>query len=176
MNARTTLGACLVLAAILAGATFLDRAQRLVPSTPPHATCPPERPWTAATSWSYGPACPPPPCATTSGPPQGRRSPAGSSPHPLRRETLVPAELLLTSSQHAGLVELPVRADPGGLPEGLRPGDQVQVLAAWTEGARRGRAEVLLQGLIRPHRRWHTVTAPGTGPAIGDRRWPATGR
>jgi hypothetical protein len=31
MNARTTLGACLVLAAILAGATFLDRAQRLVP-------------------------------------------------------------------------------------------------------------------------------------------------
>jgi hypothetical protein len=31
MNGRTALGACLVLAAILAGATFLDRAQRLVP-------------------------------------------------------------------------------------------------------------------------------------------------
>jgi hypothetical protein len=28
--------------------------------------------------------------------------------------------------------------------QGLRPGDQVQVLAAWTEGARRGDATVLL--------------------------------
>jgi hypothetical protein len=31
MNGRTALGACLVLAAILAGAAFLDRTQRLVP-------------------------------------------------------------------------------------------------------------------------------------------------
>jgi hypothetical protein len=31
MNGRTALGACLVLLAILGGATFLDRAQRLVP-------------------------------------------------------------------------------------------------------------------------------------------------
>jgi len=32
MNTRTALGTCLVLTAILAGAAFLDRAQRLVPS------------------------------------------------------------------------------------------------------------------------------------------------
>jgi hypothetical protein len=31
MNTRTALGTCLVLTAILAGAVFLDRAQRLVP-------------------------------------------------------------------------------------------------------------------------------------------------
>jgi hypothetical protein len=30
MNTRTALGTCLVLTAILAGAVFLDRAQRLV--------------------------------------------------------------------------------------------------------------------------------------------------
>jgi hypothetical protein len=31
MNTRTALGTCLVLTAILAGAVFLDHAQRLVP-------------------------------------------------------------------------------------------------------------------------------------------------
>jgi hypothetical protein len=41
-------------------------------------------------------------------------------------------------------VELPVQVDPGDMAEGLRPGDRVQVVAAFTEGARRGRAVVLL--------------------------------
>jgi hypothetical protein len=41
-------------------------------------------------------------------------------------------------------VELPVQVDPGDMARGLRPGDRVQVLAAYTEGARRGRAVVLL--------------------------------
>jgi hypothetical protein len=41
-------------------------------------------------------------------------------------------------------VELPVQVDPGDMARGLRPGDSVQVLAAYTEGARRGRAVVLL--------------------------------
>jgi hypothetical protein len=41
-------------------------------------------------------------------------------------------------------VELPVQVDPGDMAQGLRPGDRVQVLAAFTEGARRGRAVVLL--------------------------------
>jgi hypothetical protein len=62
---------------------------------------------------------------------------------PVRRETLVPAELAL-ASQQADLVELPVQADPGDMAQGLRPGDRVQVLAAYTDGARRGRAVVLL--------------------------------
>jgi hypothetical protein len=63
---------------------------------------------------------------------------------PIRREALVPAELVLASSREADLVELPVQVDPGDMAQGLRPGDRVQVLAAFTEGARRGRAVVLL--------------------------------
>jgi hypothetical protein len=63
---------------------------------------------------------------------------------PVRRETLVPAGIVLASSQDAQLVELPVQVDPGDMAQGLRPGDSVQVLAAYTEGARRGRAVVLL--------------------------------
>jgi hypothetical protein len=63
---------------------------------------------------------------------------------PVRREALVPAELVLASSRDVDLVELPVQVDPGDMAQGLRPGDRVQVLAAYTEGARRGRAVVLL--------------------------------
>jgi len=63
---------------------------------------------------------------------------------PVRHETLVPAELLLASNDAADQVELPVQADPGDMAQGLRPGDRVQVLAAYTEGARRGNATVLL--------------------------------
>jgi hypothetical protein len=63
---------------------------------------------------------------------------------PVRRETLVPAGIVLASSRAASLVELPVQVDPGDMAQGLRPGDSVQVLAAYTEGARRGRAVVLL--------------------------------
>ena len=63
---------------------------------------------------------------------------------PVRRETLVPAGVVLASSRDAGLVELPIQVDPGDMAQGLRAGDSVQVLAAYTEGARRGRAVVLL--------------------------------
>jgi hypothetical protein len=63
---------------------------------------------------------------------------------PVRRETLVPAGVVLASSRDAGLVELPIQVDPGDMAQGLRPGDSMQVLAAYTEGARRGRAVVLL--------------------------------
>jgi hypothetical protein len=41
-------------------------------------------------------------------------------------------------------VELPVQVDPGDMAEGLRPGDSVQVVAAFTEDARHGRAVGLL--------------------------------
>ena len=63
---------------------------------------------------------------------------------PVRRETLLPAGIVFASSRDADLVELPVQVDPGDMAQGLRPGDSVQVLAAYTEGARRGRAVVLL--------------------------------
>jgi hypothetical protein len=63
---------------------------------------------------------------------------------PVRRDALVPAGLVLPSSRDAGLVELPLQVEPGDMAQGLRPGDTVRVLAAYTDGARRGRAEVLL--------------------------------
>jgi len=144
INGRTALGAGLVLLAVLAGALFLDRSQRLVPVYAAARDLP------AGTSLEDGDLVV-----------IRARLPATALRHylrpsidrpvsgriltaPVRRETLIPAELVLASSRDADLVELPVQVDPGDMAQGLRPGDSVQVLAAYTEGARRGRAVVLL--------------------------------
>ena len=144
MNGRTALGAGLVLLAVLAGATFLDRSQRLVPVYAaardlPAGTSLQDRdlvvirarlPSTAQRHY-LRPSIDP-------------QVPGQVLTAPVRREALIPAELVLASSRDADLVELPVQVDPGDMAQGLRPGDSVQVLAAYTEGARRGRAVVLL--------------------------------
>jgi hypothetical protein len=144
MNGRTALGACFVVLAILAGALFLDRSQRLVPV------------YAAARDLSAGTPLEPgdlmvvrvrlPEVALRHylRPSADRRVAGSVLTAPVRRETLVPAGLVLASSRDADLVELPVQVDPGDMARGLRPGDRVQVLAAYTDGARRGRAVVLL--------------------------------
>ena len=144
MNGRTALGAGLVLLAVLAGALFLDRSQRLVPVYAAARDLPAgtslgdvdlvvirvRLPATALRHYLR---------PSIDRPVSGRILTA-----PVRRETLIPAELVLASSLDADLVELPVQVDPGDMAQGLRPGDSVQVLAAYTEGARRGRAVILL--------------------------------
>jgi hypothetical protein len=159
MNTRTALGTCLVLTAILAGAAFLDRAQRLVPVYAAARDLPAgaaldngdlvvvrvRLPTTALRHYLQ-----PTPGQTVAG-----RVLAA----PVRQETLVPAELLLASDA-ADQVELPVQADPGDMAQGLRPGDRVQVLAAYTEGAR-GDATVLLP--VRPHRSGRRAGRPRPG-------------
>lgn len=77
--------------------------------------------------------------------------PAGGGPPaglvltaPVPRDALVPAVAVAASARDAGMVELPIKADAGDIAQGLRPGDRVQVLAAYTDGALRGQAAVLL--------------------------------
>lgn len=144
MNGRTALGAALVVLAVLAGALFLDRSQQLVPVYAAARDLP------AGTSLHDGDLVvvrvrlPASALRHYLRPSAGRRVAGGILTAPVRRETLVPAGFVLTSSRDADLVELPVQVDPGDMARGLRPGDSVQVLAAYTEGARRGRAVVLL--------------------------------
>ena len=144
INGRTALGGCLVLLAVLAGALFLDRSQRLAPVYAAARDLPAGTPLKDGDLMVIRVRLPgaalrhylqPGPEHTVSG-----RVLTAS----VRRETLVPAGIVLASSRDAGLVELPVQVDPGDMAQGLRPGDSVQVLAAYTEGARRGRAVVLL--------------------------------
>jgi hypothetical protein len=134
----------LVLLAILAGALFLDHAQRLVPVYAAARDLP------AGTQLKSGDLVvvrvrmPASALRQYLRPSPGRAAPGRVLTAPVRREALVPAELVLASSRDADLIELPVQVDPGDMAQGLRPGDRVQVLAAFTEGARRGRAVVLL--------------------------------
>ena len=144
MNGRTALGAGLVVLAVLAGALFLDRSQRLVPVYAAARDLP------AGTSLQEGDLMvirvrlPASALRQYLRPSAGRQVAGAVLTAPVRRETLVPAGFVLASSRDADLVELPVQVDPGDMAQGLRPGDNVQVLAAYTEGARRGRAVVLL--------------------------------
>jgi hypothetical protein len=95
-------------------------------------------------SWSSGSASRTRPSGTTCSQAPITRVPGRVLTASVRRETLVPAGIVLASSRDAGLVELPVQVNQGDMAQGLRPGDSVRVLAAYTEGARRGRAVVLL--------------------------------
>jgi hypothetical protein len=160
-------GACLVLLAILAGATFLNRAQQLVPVYAAARDLPAGVPLSNGDLMVVSVRLP----ATAlrhylqPGPGQGVAGRVLAAP--VRRETLVPAELVLVSSRHVDLVELPVQVDPGDMAEGLRPGDSVQVVAAFTEGARRGRAVVLLPSAEVVRVLEDTAGLTGTGQQRG---------
>jgi SAF domain len=143
MNGRTALGAGLVLLALLAGALFLDRAQRLVPVYAAARDLPAGTPLRSGDLTVVRVRLPDSALRHYLRPGPDRVVAGRVLTAPVRRETLVPAELVL-ASQQADLVELPVQADPGDMAQGLRAGDRVQVLAAYTDGARRGRAVVLL--------------------------------
>ena len=144
MNGRTALGAAVVVLAVLAGALFLDRAQRLVPVYAAARDLPAGTPLQRGDLIVVRVRLPASALQHYLQPSAGQAVAGRVLTAPVRREALVPAELVLASSREAGLVELPVQVDPGDMAQGLRPGDRVQVLAAFTEGARRGRAVVLL--------------------------------
>jgi hypothetical protein len=181
MNGRTALGAAVVLLAVLAGALFLDRAQRLVPVYAAARDLPAGTPLKSGDLMVVRVRLPASALRHYLQPSAGRAVPGQVLTAPVRREALVPVELVLASSREAGLVELPVQVDPGDMAQGLRPGDRVQVLAAFTEGARRGRAVVLLPaaevvqvledpaGLAGPgrgrrHRHGQDLRGQGAGP------------
>jgi hypothetical protein len=144
MNGRTALGACLVLLAVLAGALFLDRSQRLAPVYAAAHDLPAGAPLKDGDLIVIRVRLPGTALRHYLQPGPGQRVSGRILSAPVRRETLVPAGIVLASTKDAQLVELPVQVDPGDMAQGLRPGDSVQVLAAYTEGARRGRAAVLL--------------------------------
>jgi hypothetical protein len=62
---------------------------------------------------------------------------------PVRKGLLIPTVQIVDTAA-ADLVETPIKVDEGDLAVGLHPGDQVEVLAAFTDGPRKGTAQVLL--------------------------------
>jgi hypothetical protein len=133
-----------VLLAVLGGALFLDRSQRLVPVYAAARDLPAGSPLREGDLVAIRVRLPATALRHYLQPSPDRRVAGRVLTAPVRRDTLVPAGIVLASSLEADLVELPLQVDPGDMAQGLRPGDRVQVLAAYTEGARRGQAVVLL--------------------------------
>ena len=144
MNGRTALGAGLVLLAVLAGALFLDRSQRLLPVYAAARDLPAGTSLQEADLVVIRARLPATALRHYLRPGIDRQVSGRVLTAPVQRETLIPVGVVLASGRDVDLVELPVQVDPGDMAQGLRPGDSVQVLAAYTEGARRGRAVVLL--------------------------------
>ena len=133
-----------MLLAVLGGALFLDRSQRLVPVYAAARDLPAGSPLREGDLVAIRVRLPATALRHYLQPSPDRRVAGRVLTAPVRRDTLVPAGIVLASSLEADLVELPLQVDPGDMAQGLRPGDRVQVLAAYTEGARRGQAVVLL--------------------------------
>jgi hypothetical protein len=144
LNGRSALGVLLVVVAVLAGALFLQRAQRLVPVYEAARDLPSGVPLSvhdlavvrvrlpAAELERYARADP-------------RRPVVGQVlVAPLRKHMLVPVDGLASSLEQADMVELSISVNSGDMAQGLRPGDHVQVLAAYRDGALSGQAQLLL--------------------------------
>src|SRR6266542_332100 len=121
INLRSVLGLVLVFGAVFAGTVVLQRAQHLVQVRLP-----------AAELGRY------------LRPDNGTSVTGKMLTAPLRQHMLVPADGLVASGEQAGMVELAINVDPGDMLQGLRPGDHVQILGAYSDGVRQGAAQVLV--------------------------------
>jgi SAF domain len=140
---RLALGVLLVLVAVLGGALYLQRAQHLQPVYVASRDLPTG---TVLTDRDLAVAQVRLPAAELRHYLRPRRAAAATGrllTTAVPKDALVPAAALTTPTA-ADMVELPVTADPGDMAQGLRPGDRVQVLAAYAEGPRRGQAVALL--------------------------------
>ena len=133
--------------AILAGALFLQRAQRLVPVYEAARDLPSGVPLTSQDLAVVRVRLPAAELQRYARPNRWRPVVGQPLKAPLRQHMLVPVDGLAPSLEQAGMVELPIRVGSGDMAQGLRPGDYVQVLAAYADGVRGSRARLLLRSV-----------------------------
>jgi len=138
---RLALGILLVLVAVLGGALVLQRAQRLQPvyvaaRDLPSGTVLDRADLTVARVHLPGAEL-----RHYLQPSESITARVLTTPVP--KDALVPAASVAASTA-SDMVELPISAENSDVARGLRPGDRVQVLAAYSDGPRRGQAVVLL--------------------------------
>jgi hypothetical protein len=144
VNLRSVLGLVLVFGAVFGGTVVLQRAQRLVPVYAAARDLPSGVPLSDADLSPIGVRLP--------GPELGRYLRPGGSVSitgkmlavPLRQHMLVPVGDLVASREQGNMVELAINIDPGDMLQGLRPGDHVQILGAYSDGLQQGAAQVLV--------------------------------
>ena len=144
LNGRSALGVLLVVVAVLAGALFLQRAQRLVPLYEAVRDLPSGVALSDRDLAVVRVRLPAAELRRYARPDRHRPVVGQVLTAPLRHHMLVPVEALAPSPEQADMAELPIRVGNGDMAQGLRPGDHVQVLAAYGDDLHGGQARVLL--------------------------------
>jgi hypothetical protein len=147
LNGRSALGVLLVVVAVLAGALLLQRAQRLVPVYEAARDLP-SGARLSARDLALVRVRLPVPALRRYAQPNPRGTIVGQIlTAPLRQHMLIPVDGLASSPEQTDMVELPIKVASGDMAQGLRPGDHVQVLAAYGDGVRSGQARLLLSSV-----------------------------
>jgi hypothetical protein len=146
-NGRSALGVLLVVVAILAGALFLQHAQRLVPIYEAARDLPSGVPLSSRDLAVVRVRLPAAELQRYARPSQRRPLVGQLLKAPLRQHMLIPVDGVASSLEQADMVELPIRVGNGDMAQGLRPGDRVQVLAADADGMRNSGARLLLSSV-----------------------------
>ena len=144
INLRSVLGLVLVFGAVFAGTVVLQRAQHLVPIYAATRDLPSGVPLSNDDLALVQVRLPAAELGRYLRPDNGTSVTGKMLTAPLRQHMLVPADGLVASGEQAGMVELAINVDPGDMLQGLRPGDHVQILGAYSDGVRQGAAQVLV--------------------------------
>ncbi len=145
VNLRSVLGLVLVFGAVFAGTLVLQRAQHLVPVYAAAHDLPSGVPLANGDVSLVRVRLPAAELGRYLQPSTGHPVTGKMLAAPLRQHTLVPADGLIPSLEQGGMVELAINIDHGDMLQGLRPGDHVQILGAYSDGLHKGAAEVLVE-------------------------------
>lgn len=144
VNLRSALGLVLVFGAVFAGTVVLQRAQHLVPVYAAARDLPSGVPLSDADLSLVQVRLPAAELERYLRPDSGDSFAGKILAAPLRQHMLVPADSLASSLQ-GDMVELAIDLDHGDMPQGLRPGDHVRILGAYSDGLHGGSAQVLVE-------------------------------
>jgi hypothetical protein len=145
VNVRSVLGLLLVLAAVAAGTLILERAQQLVPVYAAARDLPSGVPLSNGDLLLARVRLPAAELARYLQPGHLPAVTGKALVSPLRQHMLVPVDGLTASVGDGDLVEVAIKADHDDMPAGLRPGDRVGVLAAYSDGLHKAAAQVLVE-------------------------------
>lgn len=144
VNLRSVLGLMLVFAAVFAGTLVLQRAQHLVPVFAAARDLPSGVPLSNGDLALVQVRLPPAELGRYLRPDKNGSVTGRMLTAPLRQHMLVPADGLIPSREQADMVELAINVDHGDMLQGLRPGDHVRILGAYSDGLHNGTAQVLV--------------------------------
>jgi hypothetical protein len=144
VNLRSAFGLLLIFGAVFGGTVVLQRAQHLIPVYAAARDLPSGVPLSTGDLSLVRVRLPSPELERYLRPGVSDSITGKMLTLPLRQHMLIPADDLVASREQANMVELAINIDPGDMLQGLRPGDHVQILGAYSDGLQKGAAQLLV--------------------------------